>query len=120
MKQQLVIPIALPSLNEIINLSKTHWSQYARPKKGYDVIVTAFSKKQMTKVTKYPVDILCKWKVKDKRKDPDNISVGIKFILDGLVKAGIISNDGFDEINSIHHTFIVDKDNVGVEITLTY
>ena len=37
-----------------------------------------------------PVDVTCTWITKDLRKDLDNVSAGIKFVLDGLVQAGIL------------------------------
>ena len=118
MKQTFTIPIIFPSLNEIIESSKTHWSKYSKPKKGYTEIVASFTRQQLKPVRKYPVEITCHWICKDRRQDPDNVSAGVKFLLDGLVKAGIIKNDGFNEIKSIHHTFEVDKQNVGVVVTL--
>ena len=117
MKQTFTIPIIFPSLNEIIESSKTHWSKYSKPKKGYTEIVASFAKQQL-KPVKRQIDIHCHWICRDKRKDPDNIATGVKFILDGLVKAGILKNDGFNEIKSIHHTFEVDKQNVGVVVTI--
>jgi Holliday junction resolvase RusA-like endonuclease len=41
-----------------------------------------------------------------------------KFILDGLVRAGIIKDDSQKYINSITHRFEVDKRNPRVEVTL--
>ena len=118
MKQTFTIPIIFPSLNEIIESSKTHWSKYSKPKKGYTEIVASFARQQLKPVMKYPMEIHCHWRVKNQRKDPDGLSAGCKFILDGLVKAGILKNDGFNEIKSIHHTFEVDKQNVGVVVTI--
>lgn len=40
--------------------------------------------------------------VKDRRKDPDNLLSGaIKCLLDGLVKAGVLPNDGQRQIRGI-------------------
>mgnify|MGYP002083607042 FL=1 len=43
---------------------------------------------------------------------------GLKMILDGLVVAGVIKNDGWSEIGSINNHFEVDKDNPRVEVVL--
>lgn len=119
MKQTFVIKSLLPSMNEIINSSKTHWSRYSRPKKILnDAIVAVFAKQQVKPVTEYPVDIYCHWIIPNKRKDPDNISAGVKFVLDGLVNAGILRNDGQKEIKTIHHKFSVDKLHPRIEVTL--
>lgn len=38
------------------------------------------------------------WVCNNKKKDPDNIAFAKKFILDGLVRAKIIPNDGWNNI----------------------
>ena len=120
MKQTLIITCELPDLNSIIQSSKISPYKYAKSKKGYDSIVSAFAKEKLKPITKYPVDIYCHWVVKNKKKDPDGISAGTKFLLDGLVKAGILSNDNFAAINSIHHSFEVDSINPRIEVILSY
>ena len=50
------------------------------------------------------------WHAKDKRRNPDNIASAVKFIFDALQHAGILSNDGWAQIASIHHDdFVVSK-----------
>ena len=39
-------------------------------------------------------------------------------ILDGLVKAGVLKNDGWLEIAGIEHKFSIDKTNPRAEVTL--
>lgn len=58
------------------------------------------------------------WYCKDKRKDKDNIEFAKKFIFDGMVQAGVLKNDGWDNIENYHHEWFIDKDNprVAVEI----
>ena len=47
---------------------------------------------------KNPVFIAFTWFCKNKKKDKDNISsMGKKYILDGLDKAGVLINDGWDQ-----------------------
>jgi len=118
MKQVLTIPVILPDLNSIISNSKSHWSNYASPKKAYDAIVSAFARQKLKPVENYPVDIHCHWVVPNRRKDPDGISAGAKFILDGLVKAGILRNDGFSEVCKITHEFSVDRRNPKIIVTI--
>ena len=120
MKQTLEIRIELLSMNEIIATSKRHWSKYASPKKRYDAIIAAISKQQLKPVKNYPVEIHCHWVAPNRRKDPDNLAAGIKFLLDGLVKAKILRGDGWNDLKEIRHTFEVDKKNVGVVVTLSY
>ena len=119
--QKLILPINLfPSLNKIIDLSKTHWSRYSNLKAKLTLIVTSYMK-DMRPVTKYPVKLKFLWILENKRRDPDNISaVGTKVILDGLVSAQVLKNDGFNAISEINHKFEVDKRHPRVEVTLSY
>ena len=108
MKQTLEIPIELPDLNKVIEMSKKHWSEYSKQKKRFNVVIASYAKKQLKPVKKI-ADIHCHWVCKDRRKDKDNIAAGLKFILDGLVEAKIIKNDGWNWIGNISHTFEVDE-----------
>lgn len=64
-----------------------------------------------------PVKIKFSWYIKDRRKDPDNIVYAKKFILDGLVKAGIIPNDTQRYIKGFADEWFVDShERVEVEI----
>lgn len=58
------------------------------------------------------------WYTKDERKDPDNISFAKKFLLDGMVMAGLLENDTRKCINGFIDCFFVDKDNPRVEVTV--
>ena len=52
------------------------------------------------------------------KRDKDNIIAGQKFVLDGLVAAGIIENDGWKQVGNIFHYFEVDSENPRVEILI--
>lgn len=71
------------------------------------------------KKAKGKLDITFNWYCKNLRKDPDNISFTKKFILDGMVKAKFIDNDGHKTINSFCDNFFLDKQNPRVEIILS-
>lgn len=73
--------------------------------------------KELPKITN-PIDLQITWHRKNRKSDPDNIAGGIKFLLDGMVKAKLIENDGWKQINSIVHKFAVDKENPRVEINI--
>ena len=73
-------------------------------------------KSQKLKRIDSPVFVSCTWFCKNKKKDLDNIAFGKKFLLDGLVKAGVLSDDGWDEIRGFRDAFVVDKDNPRVEV----
>lgn len=112
---KLTIPGELPDLNEIIKVSKIHYGAYSKLKKDNTNKVTWLAK-QLPKMDK--IDLNITWYCKNRRKDKDNIAVGIKFILDGLVKAGTIKNDGWKQVNDFSHNFKVDKKNPRIEVEI--
>lgn len=114
----IIIPGELPDLNQIIGASKDHWGSYSSLKKANTQLV-AFCTKQATKQKYKKIDLEITWYCKNKRKDKDNIMAGTKFILDGLVEAGIIKNDGWANVGDIRHKFDVDKQAPRVEVKIT-
>ena len=115
---KLVIPGTLPSLNEMINYSKTNKFKYVKMKDDAIATVSWLAKKQLGNVKIKKADFIITWYCPNRRKDKDNISAGQKFIFDGLQDAGILSNDGWQEINSFEHRFEIDKVNPRVEVEI--
>lgn len=116
---KIIIPSALPTLNEYTNSNRTHYHQGAKVKKRATHLCKVHIQKAMTegfKLTTLPLSLKCTWYVKDKRKDPDNIAFAIKFILDGAIAAKLIPNDGWKDIKSISHEFVIDRSFPRVEI----
>lgn len=98
-----------PTLNEYINKCRTHWASGAKMKEESDFATVMLLRLQKAKpVDEYPVDLVVKWHCKDKRKDVDNIHSSIKFILDGMQKAGIIKGDGRKYISQIYQHIVDD------------
>lgn len=90
--------------------------------------IAADIKKQMTDICffhslnkgkiKNRVHISFTWYCKNQMKDPDNIAFAKKFILDGIVKAKVIENDGWKQIKGFTDEFEVDAINPRVEVEL--
>lgn len=60
------------------------------------------------------------WFLRDKRRDPDNIIAAKKFILDGLVTAGIFAGDTQKHFVAIDgETWIVHAARPGVEVVVS-
>ncbi len=122
MTYKIVIPGELPDLNTIIAESKRgrgKWQPYNELKQEHTNIVAWIAKSEIKKQLK-KIDLEITWICKNRRKDKDNIMAGgLKMILDGLVVAGVIKNDGWSEIGSINNHFEVDKDNPRVEVCIT-
>lgn len=114
-KYSFVIDGELPTMNQIIAASKKHHMVYANMKKDYTALVQ-ISAAGLPKIER--ADFGITWYCKNKRSDKDNRIAGQKFIFDGLVKAGILANDGWKEIGNITHKFAVDKEKPRIEITI--
>lgn len=102
-------------MNEIIDASKSHWSVYRKIKEDYTNLV-AMSIKDKRPLKR--VNIIITWYCKDMRMDKDNLMAGQKMIFDGLVKSGVLENDGWNQIGDILHTFRIDKKDPRVHVRL--
>jgi hypothetical protein len=56
----------------------------------------------------------------DRRRDPDNVCAGTaKFVLDGLVKCGVLPNDGWGGVLSLQFEWSRNPNKGSVEVTLS-
>ena len=118
--QSFFIPGILPGLNEIISASKSwhgKYNAYARMKTEMMDRIGLFIIQAHLKPVKEAY-IEFQWHELTKKRDPDNIAAGKKFILDALVHAGILKGDGWAQIIGFHDTFFVDKRNQGVSVII--
>ena len=108
----------LPGLNEMIDAAKKgkgKYQPYSMMKQTYTDMVAWLAKK----LPAYEKAVLViTWYEPDRRRDPDNIMAGQKFILDGLVAAGTIPNDSQKYVRGIMHRFEVDRQNPRVEVEI--
>ena len=118
---KIIIPSDITvSLNVILDLCKTHWSKYyAMQQNLINVIYYYLKAQKIVPITKYPVRIEISWFLANQRRDPDNVSAGKKFILDALVKAGILRGDGWKETcGGFEDNFYIDKENPRIEVII--
>ena len=116
--QTLIIPCELPDLNTTLSESKRHWSKYSRLKREYTALVAALARRQLRPVVSGRVHLSFVWYCRNRRKDPDNVCSAKKFIIDGLVTAGILANDGWQQVSSFSDTFEIDPVNPRVEVII--
>lgn len=98
---------ALPTLNEYIQIERGNRYAAAKVKKTNTDLVSWQVKKY--KLIDYKVDVKCEWHT-TRKVDPDNIAFGKKFILDGLVKGGVLKNDSQKYIGVL--TDVIVKDDI--------
>lgn len=113
----LIIEGTMPDLNEVIDEAKIHWSRYYKLKKTWTDIVAWSCLSQRIPHFENLI-LIVSWIEPNRRKDPDNIAFAKKFILDGLVSAKVIDNDGWNHVLGWTDEFIVDKDNPRVKVCL--
>ena len=109
------------SLNIILDFAKTHWSKYYKMQQDVVNLIYYHLKAQKVKpvVEKYPVKIEFTWYMANKRRDCDNLASNKKFILDALVKAGVLRNDGWEETSGgFEDHFAIDKVSPRIEISI--
>lgn len=98
-----------PGLNEIISAARRSPYTSAALKKKWTNIIANSSLDLIPYEDKVWVNF--EWVLKNQKKDFDNVTAGMKFIFDGLVKAGVLKNDSQKYIgNRIIHDYLIDKD----------
>lgn len=123
MKNTLWIPGPLPGMNELVGAAKGFGGRgygYSRLKKQWTDAISLMARSQG--VAKFPgrVMLTFAWLEASKRRDPDNVAGGgRKLALDGLVEAGVLADDGWEQVAGWTDTFAVDKLAPGVLVTLT-
>ena len=116
-KYNFFIPGKFPGMNEIIGEARKHKMASAKQKKA-ETLKVAYNIKNVS----YPVKP-CKlawinftWVERNKKRDPDNIVAAKKFILDGLVYAGLLKGDGWSHIAGFTDKWEVGEPGVWVEV----
>lgn len=116
---KLVIPGELTDLNTYINAERRNRFIASKIKKEETNRVAWEAKSQkLPKVREPLVEVMIDWYVPNEKKDADNIIWAKKFILDGLVEAGILPSDGRKYITAFTDAVYVDKKYPRVEVSL--
>ena len=119
MQNKIIIPGTLPGLNDYIDAERSNKYQAAKLKRQTEEMIVMCIWEQMPGVEiSEPVHIEYHWYEPNRRRDKDNIAFAKKFIQDALVKAGVLGNDGWQEIVSFEDKFGVDKNNPRVEVII--
>lgn len=109
MKNKFTINYELPTLNDYTKSNRANKYKGNSVKKKATDICSFLALQQHLSLDNCIYDVSIVWYQKNQRKDPDNIYFGVKFILDGIVSAGILPNDGQKNIRDISHKIRRDK-----------
>lgn len=117
--KRLLIEGELTALNEFINAERRNRYIAAKIKKDETGYCQDVAEKNGLKLQKtdFPCALIITWYVKNKRKDADNIAFAKKFILDGLVEAGVLPNDNRKYVQGFTDIVKEDKQRQRIEIT---
>lgn len=116
-QQKLIIKGSLPGRNESEKAARTHWSVGAKMKKEYTDLIMCVCKSQKIKpVEKARIEVT--FFEKDMRRDSDNVYGGLKYILDGMVKAGVLKNDTRKIVKLYINPVELDRQNPRIEVKI--
>lgn len=106
MKQSFWIDGPLPGWNDILRAKgNTRFHAYNKLKKTWEMRIVGHLLEAGTKKMRGSVRLTYYWIERDRRRDPDNITGGVKFINDALVRKGIIQGDSQRWIKGMAHVF---------------
>lgn len=115
--QILYVPGSLPGMNKMIGAAHSKsYHVYSNMKRKYTELVAACCKEQAIGPYTAPIKLRIQWIEPNKRRDLDNIAAAKKFILDGLVMAGVIPNDGWKHVLGWEESFEIGEPMVRIEI----
>lgn len=103
-----VIPLKLPSCNEYINACRINRYAGAKMKADAEATISMFLKSP--RMVTAPVSIIFEWEEPNRRRDIDGIAFGKKFILDALVKKGILPDDSQKWVVGFTDKFVLGKE----------
>ena len=110
----------LPGLNDYIAAERTSRYQAASMKKQCETIVMHAARSLGKWQPEGPVYMVYHWYEPNRRRDKDNISgFGRKVIQDALVRAKILRNDGWNDVEGFSDEFEVDKRNPRIVVEIT-
>ncbi len=120
MEYRLTISGTLPGLNEYTNANRTNPFKGNKMKKDAQELIIWHIRQQLKGVhINKPIMLKYDFYEPNKKRDLDNISAfAHKTVQDSLVKAEILTNDGWNEIVGMLDQFYCDKDNPRIEVTL--
>lgn len=108
--QSFFIPHQLPGMNEIIRAAKggrKGVGRYSDLKARLNLELWAVVKEAKLQRPEWPVRIVFHWREPDKSRDLDNIRAGAKFVLDALVLAKVLDDDGWACVVGLADTFSI-------------
>ena len=119
MMYSLIIDGTLPGLNEYIKAERTNRHIAAKLKREIEECIVYCIRGQLRNMKiRTPVWLHYTWHEPNRKRDKDNIAFAHKFVQDALVRSGVLSNDGWSEIEGFTDTFAVDQQHPRVVVEI--
>ena len=119
MGERFIIQGRLDGLNKLIQSNRQGWQAGAScKKKNQRAVLEALLEHLPDYQTESPIRLNIAWYEENKKRDPDNVFFGVKYILDGMVEFGTIQNDNQKYVKGITNELFVDKDNPRIEVEI--
>lgn len=112
---KIIVPGTMANLNNLLKAARRSWGEENRIKQKHTEDVAKLCK-GLTKC-ETPVMVRVNWVERNRRRDPDNIFSASKFILDGLVRGGVLEDDGQRWVAGAYNSLNVDSRNPRVEVS---
>ena len=116
---KLIIPGELTSLNQYISALNRNRFMGAKIKRDETERVAMECRVCSLEACLEPVMLHFTWYMSNDRKDLDNVAFAKKFILDGMVVAGILYDDSHKWVKGFTDSFVIEKGNPRVEVEIT-
>lgn len=110
----------LPARNDSERAARACWQAGSALKQKHTrrVELAALRVKDVAWVSMRRYTVRVEYHCPSRRRDPDNILGGLKYILDGLQAAGVIENDAWRNVMEIGQTWLLDKSRPGALVEL--
>ena len=109
----------MPSLNDYIRAERgSMYAANAMKRECTDAAAWAARAARMPRF-KMPVTVRFTWVERNRRRDIDNVAFAKKFVLDGLVAAGVIGNDTPQYVRGFSDSFAYDAARPRIEVEVT-
>lgn len=111
------VPGTLPGLNAYTRDNRGNKYRGNRTKREAEACITPFLPRPIANL-RYPVTVSVVWHEPNRRRDVDNITFGVKFLLDAMVRRGVLDGDGQRFVRRIRHEVACDPSAPRIEVTV--
>lgn len=119
MRARMVIPGRMPGLNDYVRAERSNRFAASKMKKQQTERAGIAAVEQRMPSFNGRVEIIFTWVEENRRRDMDNVAFAKKFILDGLVRAGVIRDDTPRYVAELADRFDYDKQHPRIEVEVS-